>query len=670
MRKADTRIDEMAMRIEFVAWHSTRPLSDAEVSGRLATVEGFYPHDGYDFHVLAGHAGHTGLALWFPKIKGLSQIAGPTAGALALASHPPFGISEHVPVVGKCGPADVLSLHEKVRRNPELVRDLATPLTLAHLAADGGLHIHNDVRGFAELYRHRHPDGIQVWSNRLAMPLLFAGSAPVESVEAAQLRAVYSYYPFEHTPFANVERVLGGGSVFAGDWPGAPVVNRLNLLVEMLGDAYSRQGEPVDYDACRAAVTRMVGEVNLFWTGKLRCGLTGGRDSRSVLAFLLAGGMAERVELSTIKILKQDYEVAEQLVAACHARGFKVDWKLVERRKSNYSARNNEAAWAAFPAAKSHQRGALASVARWWQRQPRSSGATDYVYHANPLLDRMTFQFHRMDGQTMPAGYYQSPVRDSPHDDMPLLFGGQSGEVLRASQYTEEHLAGGPDDRAWKLARARYRLGKAKRPPMDPKRPYPRAVHDLANATWERYLTEAKAGGIGGFLVFDYLNVAAQQSRRVDVPKQLRLVCPLSHPLLLRESYKLSERERIASAMPMGLIGSLAPFLMRIPFSHQIPIETTEVRLDMTGKPQFWDADAVPGFLAILDDTQAWGDAFHVPSIRQEFGGEVAPELNAYQRDTIGGLMCWRTAQRSYCAVLAAYIARQVQVRSDIYRAA
>lgn len=650
----------MAMRIDFVAWHSARPLSATDIAERLASVTGFYPRERYRQHMQIGAGGHTGLVVWMPPLKGLAELCGAHDGALAYVSHPPYGITSHVDIAGTCTPAHVLALHAKVKADPALMRDMVPPLIITSLDAGGGLHIHNDFRGLADLYHHRG-DGLQVWSNRVSMPLLFALVEPVESVSSAQLRAIFTYYPTDRTPFANVARVEGGTSVFAGGWQAPPVVQRRNLLLEMLGESYDRIGEPVDFERSRAAVARMLAEIPKFWSRPLRAGLTGGRDSRLILAYFLASGLIDKVQLMTIETIRQDFELAERLVEACRAEGHKVDWEII-RKQNRYIASNNEAAWADFPAAMAHvpepppPSGLLGRIFR---RPAQRASAPAYRYGASPLLDRMVFTFHKKEGQTMPAGYYAQPVRETAEGDGNVMIGGQSGEVLRASQYGSADLAAGPRARQEKLERGRFRISLARAIVPDITRPYPRHVLDQALAVFRGYLDEARAGGLDDFQAFDYLNVAAQQSRRIDTPKQLQIVCPLAHPVLLMESYKLSAEERAGNAFHKRMTAALAPFLVDLPYSFQIPLVGEEIRRDQAGKPQFWDADAVPGFADILARADVWGDTFDTGMLMPEFSGSAPARLNAYQRDSIGGMLCWRVAHRAYCEVLASFIAKR-----------
>ncbi len=651
----------MATRIDFLAWHSVRPLSVREIEQRLIAVEGFYPHAFCARHLKTGPGGHTGLIVWMPKIKHLSTIAGPAGEALAYASHLPFGISGHVDVTGQATPKDILALHEKVRAAPELVTELGAPLNLVHLGADGGLHLNNDFRGLAEVFHHDGDKGLQVWSNRLSMPLVFALATPRESVASAQMRAVFSYFPHKQTPFSNVERVSGGTAVFAGDWPAAPLITHRKLLLGMLAASSSMQGADVDYALCGENTARMLGEIPLFWSGALRSGLTGGRDSRAVLAFLIASNLEGKAPLTTTKILKQDFDVARQLVAICEREGRPVEWDLVERPPSSYSAANRDAAWDDFPAGRNPGydfRDVARDVLQWMRSSPRANSGVRQNYKDNPLLDRMVFHFHRLDGQTMPIGYYTTPAREMPDHEAPLTLGGHSGEILRSSQYTQASLDIGFDNWVTKRSRNLFRLSKAWLGRVDHKAPYTIAAQKRARQAWLQYIDEAKVAGIEGFLAFDYMNVAGKQSRRVDVPKQLRLVCPLSHPQLLAESFKLSPERRLSNEFPIKLIDALAPYLLEAPFSHQLAKEKGDIRLDMTGKPQFWDQTAAPGFLEIIAQEDRWSDTFDVAAIRAEFGPAKEPQLNAYQQDTISGLLLWRVAQSAYAELLSEYIVR------------
>lgn len=651
----------MVMRIDFLAWHSARPLALPEVEARIAAVEGFYPHALYTRSMKFGASGHTGLVAWLPKSGHLAELAGAAGDAVAYASHLPFGISQFVPLKGMCRAADILALHERVKSAPELMTKLGTPLNLVHLSSSGGLYLNNDYRGLAEVFHHAGK-GLHVWSNRLSMPLVFALEAPRESVVAAQLRAVFSYYPRTHTPFSNVSRVDGGTAVFAGDWPAEPLINRRKLLLEMLATASGQQGAPVDYAGCGLRAGQMMSEIASFWSGPMRSGLTGGRDSRAILAFLIAGGITDKVPLMTTKILKQDYEPAAALIAACKREGHNVTWDLQERNASSYSATNRDQAWEDFPAGRYSTpvlEATVKGLMSWARRGSRPGGSQRHVYQANPLLDRMVYQFHRLDGQTMPIGYFTAPAVERPDLAKNLLLGGQSGEVLRASGYTRESIDMGIDEWLKRRTKQQFRLNL----PVVGKReriaPYTNQALRHAHAEWMQYIEEARAAGIGGFHLLDYMNVAGKQSRRIDVPKQLLLVCPLSHPYLLEESYKLTPERRIGNEFHIELIKAVAPYLLEAPFSFQLPKETADLRLDLTGKPQFWDSEAVPGFAQIIKESWRWSDTFVENSIKSEFGEDAQPELNPYQRDTIGGYLLWRSGQGAYSLVLAAYINSQ-----------
>ena len=656
----------MPIRFEFVAWHSVRPLSAADVEHRLAAVEAFYPHTSEKRFVKTGVGGHTGLIVWAPQTHGLSQWCGPSDQALVYASHCPFGISKHVEISGPCAPDHVRQLHDKVRAQPETMRTMVPPLALAQLSNDGGLHIHADIRGFSELYHHRNRQGLQVWSSRLAMPLVFALEQPVESRIGAQLRAVFTFYPHHHTPFDNVTRLLGGASVYAGDWPAEPISSRRNHLLDMLGQAYGQQGAPVDYAACQEAMSGMLSEVRLFWSSdarsKLGCGLTGGRDSRTILSTLIATGQSKDIKFSTKKLMRQDYEVVPKLVGLCGREGHPLVWQMRERPPSAYCASNDARAWAIFPAALDNSTPDASLTTRklpltgWLRRQPATR---PYVFSANPLLDRMTFHFHDMDGQVMPTKYYASPQRQGVGTES-LMLGGMSGEILRGVGYGTAHLAAGPDQHRSSVAADRFQLGwrRLAAGKTQKARPYLREVHVAAHAAWSHYLDEARDGGIGGFLIFDYMNVVAQQSRRVEVPKMLKLISPLALPILLTESYKLSAEQRVANAFPIGMIGAAAPFLLEAPFSHQMPKDEAEIRLNATGFPQFWDANAVPGFHDILAQPDSWNDTFVEPRVLAEFDPNTVSGHNAAQRDRTGGLLLWRAAQKSYCEILGRHIAQ------------
>jgi hypothetical protein len=188
----------------------------------------------------------------------------------------------------------------------ELAR-VVPPMCLLHLAPDRGWLL-NDGLGAAQLYLHRGPRGWAI-TNRLAL-LAALGVSLRPRAEDWALRLSLPYFPDARTGFADVAYV-GPGTRCRMDAAGL-TLERADALGRWL------TGPAVPLDVAMGAVVRSVDEYLGLAARRCRvfaCGLSGGRDSRAVVAAVRASGHPFRLRTKGADD-SEDVRVARRLAEA------------------------------------------------------------------------------------------------------------------------------------------------------------------------------------------------------------------------------------------------------------------------------------------------------------------------------------------------------------------
>lgn len=175
---------------------------------------------------------------------------------------------------------------------------LSGVFTLLHLRPDGSGWVTADPLGLGMLYRAETPDVVVV-ANRseLAATLTCAPGAPVgRDIEAMGLLAYTGSLQGDLTGFEGVQ-VLPQGSILHLNPHADPRLEQPAPMPWRVDD------EPMDLDdAVETCLDRLRARVRVLASAAAQgttCELTGGKDSRLVLALLLAEGLAGDVEFRT-----------------------------------------------------------------------------------------------------------------------------------------------------------------------------------------------------------------------------------------------------------------------------------------------------------------------------------------------------------------------------------
>ncbi|MEM1244800.1 MAG: hypothetical protein AAGK22_00430 [Acidobacteriota bacterium] len=618
-------------RARLLAWHSRDPLTQAEVAHRIAGVENFSPMAGMVRHELTLPRGHAGLVAWEPDLRGRRALCASSERGVVAATRPPYGLSQIIPWKGELGAPEIERLMTALIDDPRGVARLNPPFCIAGAELERGIDVFNDMRGLIDLYAlPTTASGFTAWGSDPYLPLVFALEAPVEDRQAAALRAFWSYYPQEHSPFVNTPRVAGGTHVFLADRAEAPAVERRALLDDLLSESFEMGFDPAAAEEELLSTTETcLREGRALFEGKVTMGLSGGRDSRLLLASLLKSKTQDGVSMFTRTTMGGDQEFGTKVAHAAREAGFEIDWRAVPGRRPAFSADSDDLAFDFLPSCR------------------RRSD-----YGTNPLLDRYVFAFHIKNGQTMPGGYFGAPTARLDTVQRTLGLSGVSGEVLRAARYKESDLSRPPQKFFDRFAKRKFGAGVRFRRRVTPTRPFNEPTLDLAHQSWNLYISRAEEIGIGGFHRFDYFAINAQQSRRIQSPANV--VAPLAGPALMARAFGMSAEDRIANRYHLELTERMHPWLATIPYTHQVPVPASEKRRDNSGMPTLYSEKGIAGFGQILEQPGLWEDVYDPDAIRTIFDRQTA--VNPYQMDRFSCLLAWRVAHRRYSEILDAFI--------------
>lgn len=285
----------------------------AEAEGRLRRVaEHYQPLWGVPVERRGVDAGRLGLHLWDAKSSPWRWPSWQQDDQLAVATlYLPLGYER---LIGDVEPTRAaLPLAKALMDRPSAILDLTSPFVLASLAQDQGrLRLHADGLGIGRLYELRFHGG-WVWSNRPAAACRFAGIPAEADRDGWRLFAASGWFLGDRTPFSRVFTVPGGTTIEydAG-------LGRLNGRIDALA-AWSadRPSDPSLHHRVNDVADALVG---LFKSlGRMSplpivADLSGGRDSRLVVAAALASGLT--VTLNTNGALPGEADIAERLVGA------------------------------------------------------------------------------------------------------------------------------------------------------------------------------------------------------------------------------------------------------------------------------------------------------------------------------------------------------------------
>jgi hypothetical protein len=340
------------------------------------------------------------------------------------------------------------------------------------------------------------------------------------------------------------------------------------------------------------------------------------------------------IEFFTIGSMTQDVELAEAVAARAGREGKPISWSVRYPGPGQYARVND----------------------------PQHLSLLDglqAVDAENPLLARFLWHFHMGNGQVMPGRYFRAPnpglfERERSQKGR-IVLSGVSGEVLRAPKYSLQAIEGGLMAHVERSMKSRFGLIRGDRASGSMPERLVEAARNAAEC-WLGYLREAESFGISDFRMFDYFAIAAQQSRRIELGRDIREACPLTSPRLMDYAFRMLPSQRSSNQFHVSLLSDLFPSLAEIPFSFEVKVESSEIRRDNSRFPMIVDElQGVPGFQAILSEQECWRDAYDLDLIHKIYiNGKRA--VNDYQRDRVACQLAWRVTSIYYSKMLKDHV--------------
>jgi len=538
-----------------------QPAAPGVVEAGLARVEAWY---GPLWHRrrTAESAGtdRLGLHLWDHPEPGSRWPAWSARGAEVVATlHTPLG---HERLLGDVAPEQApIPLVQRLRQHPGGVLELTPPFVLAHLdTGQQTLTLLTDGLGLGRLYELRTPTG-RVWSNRPVAALRFAG-VRAEADAVAWRRMAASDWPMgERTPYAGVHAVPAATRVEV-DRDGVSA-GSLDLLAHLVA-ARRDPLDPATLDATADALGATALAVRRLWPGTPTLSLSGGRDSRLVVAAFLAAGVD--VRLTTYAGAEGEVATARRLVALLDA-------------VPGAGAVEHDVRVPAAQSAQGHRDGAYERARRW----------------------------HDVTDGLRPAVYLRSaPPRTLLRHALPLITG-VGGEFGHAPGYPDdvENLERLPADRRLDaFARA-----------LQAKLVLPRGLSGTATAEVDRHtravLAHATARGVDDAKSLDWYYADERLRRWGLAGESDGRVLPLLAPEFLAAAFGLTTAQSRAGALHTALVDRLVPGWSDVGYYSATLRQRQAVR-----QQRLWEEPDVELLDDLVGQPADWGEAFDVPRVQ------------------------------------------------------
>lgn len=551
-----------------VAYALDRPAEAGEVEARLGRVEAYYRslwpvpvrRSGADAAGIGVHVWDAVKSAWrWPSWAQDDRLA---AATLYL----PLGYER---VVGHVAPERAaLPLARALRDRPAWTLELTGPWVIAALEPAGpGLFLEVDGLGVGRLFELRF-DGGWVWSNRPVAACRFAGIRAEADRDGWRTLAAAEWFMRDRTPYARVHAVPSGGIVQVSPHDRAPVRTRIDAL----GVWANAHGDPVAdgcLDELAHALTGFAASVGRMTAEPVVADLSGGRDSRVVVAAGLAAGLALEVQTNGAEAGEAD--VAEALVAGLATERS----RLVTHHVSRPTVTGPE----------------------------RTFGLRDDA----PVLAN-ALAWHRAQEGLRPPSYLPVAAPASLSSRELITMGGAGGEIAHGHYYPPEHAALGElpwPERADRitdlLADKLYGASGAS--------PQARGTtRGLVHAAVE----DALRAGLADARALDHFYAAERLRRWGTTAEAAGSVALLLVPEFVRAAFALTPDQRQANALHRAITARLVPEWADVGYYRRPPGVVQPRFIPRLGRAV--DRDALT---AIVRARDPWADAFDVGRVER-----------------------------------------------------
>ena len=168
----------------------------------------------------------------------------------------------------------------------------------------------------------------------MSYPLRFCGDLAEVDQTGNRVRGLLSDYPNTVTPLKGVKQIGAATVGRLHDCPDGIQIQTAPLLARTLGE-FANVGPVENVDATQFLEqfeAHLSEHRQIFGSPEfIRCGLTGGRDSRLILSSLLSLGLGEQVKFFTADAMSSDMLVAREVVDTLEATGVKLNYRVAGR---------------------------------------------------------------------------------------------------------------------------------------------------------------------------------------------------------------------------------------------------------------------------------------------------------------------------------------------------
>ncbi len=412
--------------------------------------------------------------------------------------------------------------------------------------------------------------------------------------------AATGWFMGDHTPFERVYAVPAGTQVGLDARHGR-IERQVDVLATWAAPPAAEGLSAHRVDALAGALQGLAQSLGRMWHGPIVADLSGGRDSRLVVAAFLSAGVD--VELQTNDAEAGEGVIAKQLVAALPHR--------VAHRVTNLSG----------------DRSVLSELGA-------DNGATPTVARA--------LGWHRQQEGLRPATYLPTRPPEGFRDRESVAVGGAAGEIAHGYYYPSNFAD---------LATLPYRdrvglfldhlIAKVVRRPGISSR-----AQDAASWQVQSVLLAALKAGLDDAKVYDYFYAAERLRRWGTTAEAKGIVTPLLVPEFIRAAFELTPLQRHENALHRAVTARLIPAWAEVPYYERPRGETAPALRPRLGFGPDHETISV-----LVADPELWADEFDVPHVQHAWqllrSGEAGPsEERLLQR------VIWRSVFADYLAEL------------------
>lgn len=193
----------------------------------------------------------------------------------AISVHLPLGIQNIIPNFHKDINNSLLLLSTKLNDDPKQMSNMNGPSIFSYITKSK-LVLFNDKLGFGRLYEYT-TDNITVWSNKIACAIIFSNKCPTLSIPNLYIYSVTGYCLENYTVYDNI--ILHPYGTYITVTSNNIKLNRYYSISE---------NKPITINQIDNNFKQFFNQLHYFITDKtkLKIGLSGGRDSRTVASYL------------------------------------------------------------------------------------------------------------------------------------------------------------------------------------------------------------------------------------------------------------------------------------------------------------------------------------------------------------------------------------------------